>query len=201
MIFYMPNDDNELKEEIFKLNKEIDKLIQENAKLKDENAKYKFEQDKHKKSLMNFNVSINSRNIFFKFHIANPTFIQNQEKLDKIYEETEKIKLMEISIMKLEEEICISEYYQDFVCSICLNIVEDPVCCSSCESLNCKDCMNANKNCPKCRKELKETSIPRMVKNCLSALRFNCPLNCSKTFNYEKKMQHFSECLNKHEQL
>jgi len=112
-----------------------------------------------------------------------------------------KIEYKEILNMKLEQEFCTSEkqYYQDYLCSICLNIVEDPVYISCCESVFCRDCSNLiKKKCPNCRKEIEIIPIPRIVKNHLFELEFRCPLECLQSFSYEQKVKHFSECNNKH---
>ena len=104
--------------------------------------------------------------------------------------------------MKLGQEFCTSEkqIYQDYSCLYCLNIVEDPVYISCCESVFCRDCSNfIGKKCPNCRKEIEEIPMPRMIKKFLFELKFDCPLGCLQSFSYEQKAKHFSECNNKHQ--
>ena len=113
-----------------------------------------------------------------------------------------KIEYKEILNMKLGEEFCTSvkQIYQDYSCLYCLNIVEDPVYISCCESLFCRECFNfIGKKCPNCRKEIEEIPIHRIVKKHLLELQFNCPLGCLQSFSYEQKTKHFLEC--KHNQI
>jgi len=123
---------------------------------------------------------------------------RTERVLDKIRTEVNQIQYREIQNVKLEEEFCFDkDCFQDFLCSICLNCVEDPVCCANCESLHCRLCLNINLPCPKCRCEFKESTISRLGRNALSRLKFYCPMKCTNSFSYEQKAQHFSECIYK----
>ena len=57
--------------------------------------------------------------------------------------------------------------------------MQNMVCCSQCEVLACKSCINewksrSNGHCPHCRNEFKEIRIINMVKNMLNDTRFRC---------------------------
>ena len=127
----------------------------------------------------------------------------NNNRLKEIHEEIEKIKYKEIRNIKVDSDFCIDEkkVYEDYTCLICTNIVENPVSCFHCESMFCRDCTENiyDKKCPNCREHFEEKNIGRFVKAQLTKLEFQCPLNCSKTINYEQKEKHFSECKNKNE--
>lgn len=78
----------------------------------------------------------------------------------------------------------------DKICSICLEIVLNPVMCSKCENLFCNDCItkflkNSNK-CPN-RCFFIEKEKNRMLKNILDILEFKCfyfKNGCSKIIPY-----------------
>ena len=60
--------------------------------------------------------------------------------------------------MKIDSDFCtdVLRLYEDYICSICTNILENPLCCSDsdCDSLFCKDCIEGmiGNKCPLCRK-------------------------------------------------
>ena len=122
-------------------------------------------------------------------------------QLNEIIGQLRDINLKEIRNSKIPEDSCLSEKetLSDFICSVCLEIVEDPVSCSQCEKLNCRECIKMSKTCPNCRdgNVYIEVKLPRIVKNTLSNLNISCPLGCSQQFKYEFKERHFSECPNK----
>ena len=85
------------------------------------------------------------------------------------------MNIKEIRNMKLDSDFCINEksFYEDFICSICTNIFENPISCAHCETVYCKDCYKSiNNNCPNCRKPLKEKDIGRFIRNQL--IKQNC---------------------------
>ena len=67
-------------------------------------------------------------------------------QLNEIIGQLRDINLKEIRNLKIPEDSCLSEKetLSDFICSVCLEIVEDPVSCSQCEKLNCRECINFN---------------------------------------------------------
>lgn len=99
--------------------------------------------------------------------------------------------------MKIEPQFCTldREFFRDYICLICTSIVDDPVCCSKCENLYCRDCVLFNYDiCNKCQGPLKEATIGRILKNHLANLEFRCPLKCNMIIKYDQKEHHFSQC-------
>lgn len=122
-------------------------------------------------------------------------------QLKNVIDEIKTINLKEIRNIKLPEDSCTlqKEYFEDLICSVCLNIVEKPVSCSLCQKLNCRECVDFNKPCYNCRQgdSYKEANLPIFVKNFLCNLNFSCPLGCMQQFKYEFKEKHLNECANK----
>jgi WD40 repeat protein len=88
----------------------------------------------------------------------------------------------------------------ELICSICLEIVLNPVMCSKCENLFCKSCIDIlltkTNRCPnKCIFQEKEKN--RMLKNILSKIEFKCMylLNGCKAFiPYTDFIKHVNSC-------
>lgn len=111
------------------------------------------------------------------------------------------------SLIEAIDSIYISnqEYFKniehDATCSICKNIVLDPVECNKCENHYCTRCIQIWKSstsntskCPnKCsNSEFKEPS--RFYKNSINKLEFNCEKECGKVISYEEYVKHVNSC-------
>ncbi|UVX94878.1 hypothetical protein CsNV_018 [Callinectes sapidus nudivirus] len=77
------------------------------------------------------------------------------ETSQKRYEET-KQELQE-EAMKLANSIVLDKMIEDLSCSICLNVVQDPVSPINCAHIYCRTCMtlwfNKKHSCPTCRRD------------------------------------------------
>lgn len=113
--------------------------------------------------------------------------------------------------MEIEKQITLNpnyilntEFYnsiKDLVtCSICLNILINPVTCSKCETSYCKNCLAtwkpgqsvSNLSCPmKCTKN-KFNEPNRVLKNLLEKLEFTCKFGCleKSVFKYDNILHH-----------
>ena len=65
-----------------------------------------------------------------------------------------------------------AKFAVEFECPICMNIVENMVCCAECETNFCRDCISVwakkNKHCPSCRIESTyDAKVPRKLQNLL----------------------------------
>jgi WD40 repeat protein len=88
----------------------------------------------------------------------------------------------------------------ELVCMICLEIVLNPVMCSKCENLFCKDCIDRllqkSNKCPNlCNFIEKEKNI--MLKKILNKIEFKCIFNksgCLKIIPYSEFLNHIKDC-------
>ena len=91
----------------------------------------------------------------------------------------------------------------ELTCACCLLIVWDPVCCASCESHFCNQCIlqwiqrKKNNICPNCQCEFESHPIPRISKNLLSKLKINCIYEangCKTLIDYSMLYTHEADC-------
>ena len=92
------------------------------------------------------------------------------------------------------------EYFQNVksvvLCNYCHSIVNQPFECLECQNVFCKNCAlklnEKDKGCPfKCKNfELRES---KLLKNILSALKFNCKNKCGKIISYDDLKDHYDE--------
>jgi hypothetical protein len=85
----------------------------------------------------------------------------------------------------------------DFICTICTDVVITPVKCAECEHYYCakciKDSLKRNKNCPDCREIFTPAdSFARFERNALNELEFKC-FRCPDLFRYEQAEKHAKE--------
>jgi hypothetical protein len=94
----------------------------------------------------------------------------------------------------------------DLVCLICLNIPLEPLQCSTCDMVICKDCLEilylSEKNClsPECQKTKTNVKVlyskaTKYLKEILSKLNVKCCFCNSQEINYEKYQNHLEICL------
>ena len=76
---------------------------------------------------------------------------------------------------------------ENFMCSISMEILDDPVCCVKCINNFCKKCAKQLKQCPFCKASPFVYEENRQLKRLLSNLTFVCPNNCGKVFKTEKE--------------
>ena len=98
------------------------------------------------------------------------------------------------------------------VCSICTDILVDPVDLLDCQHTFCKQCIaqwiegkrnrtgrsgNLNVPCPDCRRPIKNrkdvVQAHRFIRNTLSEMEFKCS-HCENTFGYGQYRNHVEEC-------
>jgi len=106
--------------------------------------------------------------------------------------------------------------FEDFQCSICLNIFKDPKMCSSCLNIFCGICIddwiaknnlnfNINNNnndfynnssCVNCRKTFIAAGIPKSIMNTIDKLIYKCPnfLMCRYENNHFRVIDHILNC-------
>ena len=71
----------------------------------------------------------------------------------------------------------------NFTCSICLNIFENPVQCTKCSNNFCQECVKKLKRCPLCNEEPFEYKLNIWLKRTISEWEFYCPNGCGMKFN------------------
>jgi len=91
------------------------------------------------------------------------------------------------------------------MCSICLNLLLNPVSCSKCQTNFCESCIDAwikakrsaTENCVN-RCDFSKATTPPIIKGLLSDLQVSCVLKgkgCQEVLNYDELIKHEEECL------
>ncbi|XP_028415445.1 E3 ubiquitin-protein ligase PDZRN3-B-like [Dendronephthya gigantea] len=94
---------------------------------------------------------------------------------------------------------------ENFKCTICFNVLNDPKSCQNNQHYFCNACIhqyvqNYSQTCPECRQDLTvETLVtpPRILLNCISELRIKCDhveRGCAARVQLEKLKNHLDEC-------
>ncbi|XP_028415404.1 TNF receptor-associated factor 3-like [Dendronephthya gigantea] len=94
---------------------------------------------------------------------------------------------------------------ENFKCTICFNVLNDPKSCQNNQHYFCSACIhqyvqNYSQTCPECRQELTvETLVtpPRILLNCISELPIKCDhveRGCTARVQLEKLKNHLDEC-------
>ncbi len=80
-------------------------------------------------------------------------------------------ELKVIEKMVQEKADSTEEVKNEFKCSICLNLIFNPVECRECNGVFCDGCLQnwakSNKDCPLCRKHINKGPLNRILKNYL----------------------------------
>jgi len=104
---------------------------------------------------------------------------------------------MDESLIEKDFDIINKEYYEGIkgmiYCSICLDIVDDPVQCDKCQHCFCSQCTEQLKECPfRCQNS---NFIPSIIcKQLLSELKIKC--KCGKDLNYDLLEKHkIEDCI------
>jgi len=78
------------------------------------------------------------------------------------------------------------EIEKEITCPICLNYLNNPVMCSSCENIYCKDCINKwkdnNSSCPLRCEDFVIKDVSRILKQILEKITIKCRNGCKFTF-------------------
>ena len=94
---------------------------------------------------------------------------------------------------------------EHFHCSICYNVLKEPVMCRNNEHIFCRDCISEHLNvnshrCPECNEELTVETLspaPRLVKNYLSQLKIKCDYSdrgCPEHIRLVELASHAANC-------
>mmetsp|Transcript_25197 Transcript_25197/g.62396 ORF Transcript_25197/g.62396 Transcript_25197/m.62396 type:complete len:316 (-) Transcript_25197:996-1943(-) len=100
---------------------------------------------------------------------------------------------------------------KQFECSVCLDIVRDPVITTECAHIFCRDCFGTMDTCPLCRQDtdmhpLKDTNSGRALWRVLCCLKMRCPKSddwqnhpCAWVGEYADLEKHMAEsCVQQH---
>jgi len=104
--------------------------------------------------------------------------------------------------MGIDTALALDKLKDEFVCSICHDIVEDPVVISKCEHYFCGCCIRpwiqANSTCPKDRDPTQEAGLSqpfRFYRNMLAEVRLRCQFSgCNTETTYEGFRRHEANC-------
>jgi hypothetical protein len=113
-------------------------------------------------------------------------------------------KPLEVSIpfdLIISEDI--KQSLEDFMCSICQNLLVSPVCCKLCDTLYCAECLNSwimsnpSNKCPHCRTQHNYEMASRIIMNLLNKIKLKClnfTLGCEEIVLYEGYPNHLNSC-------
>jgi len=104
--------------------------------------------------------------------------------------------------MGIDTALAIDKLEDEFVCSICHDILHDPIVISRCEHYFCNNCIRpwiqANSTCPKDRDPTQEAGLSqpfRFFRNKLAEVRLRCQFpGCNTETTYEGFEAHKSNC-------
>ena len=87
-------------------------------------------------------------------------------------------------------------------CSICLDLVMEPVECKNCNKLFCKECIESwlkgSNKCPNQHIFSKKERLDDWVKNALDRIFLNCPFkNCNSSYAHSQWKNHIKKCQSK----
>ena len=96
-------------------------------------------------------------------------------------------------------------YFDHITCSICLEVLQEPVQCVNNEHYFCKECISEHltrsQTCPTCRDELTTDTlrpVSRVVRNLLQQLQYTrcmyASRGCKSTVKHEDLLSHHEEC-------
>jgi hypothetical protein len=102
------------------------------------------------------------------------------------------MKTLDLNIVK-EKSIA-----NEFVCNICSNLPLNPIKCSKCLTIFCKDELykwleNGTRTCPIKCKDIQVVSLTNLEQNLLGKIEFICNCN-TEGLNYNNIMSHYSKC-------
>ena len=89
--------------------------------------------------------------------------------------------------------------FDDFECSICLNVAWSPAACTGCHKNFCTKCIDAhlkkNNKCPYCQEifDRVRSLMNRNLKSILEDLTFDC-IHCNQAFVYKNAQNHLKTC-------
>jgi len=112
-----------------------------------------------------------------------------------------KHKILEEPII-LTQDLYIGKNTKDienFLCSICIDIVNNPIQCSDCEHFFCEGCINKHvfikNDCPNCKTQpFSKEKICRLARVFLEKLEFDCPMKCKEIIKFFDAEKHKSIC-------
>jgi hypothetical protein len=125
--------------------------------------------------------------------------------LEKMSSLPQNFHLQEINTDDFEFSVDTCKFQKEiievFTCLICLNLANNPRCCSYCEGITCKRCTEqikkTNHLCPKgCGKRYQVRELTLTERFILNSIGIDCVYNCGTVSKYEFLKQHLATCQN-----
>ena len=84
-------------------------------------------------------------------------------------------------------------------CSICLDLVMEPIECNNCSKLFCKECINNwlknSSECPNKHTFIRKSTLDDWIKPVLDRIFINCPYNgCNASYSHSVWSNHLKRC-------
>ena len=116
----------------------------------------------------------------------------------------ENFEIIKIIYEGIDPDLLIGDFSQltsTLTCMICINLVNQPICCSKCSKMFCKKCIDAyikfNKNCPLRCENFFPKEIDLYFKNIINSIKVKCPLHtkgCKITLFPKEFNHHLENC-------
>ena len=186
-----------------------------NQKIEDVNSINSINSKKLKKQNEGFPIDVKD-NILMNQKDNNDLPINNnltniQNELLNIYKSqkqkiiNEEIKYKEpphpnsINLIRLKLEENEKEKINDLLCYSCQNYPLNPITCSECKTIFCKECIEGNNKCPSCNSIFKEGEISEENKNLYSSIKIFCKYKycgCQEILSKDELINHENNCKN-----
>ena len=186
-----------------------------NQKIEDVNSINSINSKKLKKQNEGFPIDVKD-NILMNQKDNNDLPINNnltniQNELLNIYKSqkqkiiNEEIKYKEpphpnsINLIRLKLEENEKEKINDLLCYSCQNYPLNPISCSECKTIFCKECIEGNNKCPSCNSIFKEGEISEENKNLYSSIKIFCKYKycgCQEILSKDELINHENNCKN-----
>ena len=104
-----------------------------------------------------------------------------------------------INIIRLKLEENEKEKINDLLCYSCQNYPLNPISCSECKTIFCKECIEGNNKCPSCNSIFKEGEISEENKNLYSSIKIFCKYKycgCQEILSKDELINHENNCKN-----
>ncbi len=88
----------------------------------------------------------------------------------------------------------------DLLCNQCENFPLNPISCSECNTIFCKECINENNKCLNCNSIFKQGEILEELKNLYSNIKINCKYKecgCDEILSSNELLNHENNCKSK----
>ena len=125
---------------------------------------------------------------------------QYEELIIKYFDDNFKLTLPENYENHISQNLVIEEYQEiikEILCPICTEIPLNPIECSNCKNIICKECLKKWNKCPFNCINFKEIELDRTFKKVINLFKTKCPYldkGCNKIIYFKDYLNHIKNC-------